>query len=138
MTEYTNNRAQAILLVNKTGEKALDGCCTHSRGYTHLSCAQLCVCTKHSRKISQRGPTLCILCELKCHLTAAKKGSSALNPVMPHQSAVVFAVLVGQVSNGGCNARTEELLPLVKVALMDFFQELMVSAHIDIRRDELI
>lgn len=56
---------------------------------------------------------------------------------MPYQSAVVFAVLVGQVSNGGCNARAEELLPLVKVALMDFFQELMVSAHVDTRRDEL-
>ena len=40
--------------------------------------------------------------------------------VVSYQSAVVFAVLVGQVSNGGRNARPEELLPLVKIALMDF------------------
>lgn len=38
---------------------------------------------------------------------------------MPYQSTVVFAVLVGQVSNGGCDAGTEEQLSLVKVALMD-------------------
>lgn len=44
---------------------------------------------------------------------------------------MVFAVLVGQVCNGGCNAGTEELLPLVKVTLMDFIEELMVSAHIN-------
>lgn len=52
---------------------------------------------------------------------------------MPYQSAVVFAVLVGQVCNGGRNAGTEELLSLVKVALMDFIQELMVSVNINIK-----
>lgn len=51
---------------------------------------------------------------------------------------MVFAVLVGQVGNGGCNAGAEELLSLVKVALMDFIEELMISAHINIRRDEFI
>lgn len=48
------------------------------------------------------------------------KGSCSFELVMPYQGAVVFAVLVGQVSNGGCNAGTEELLSLVKIALMDF------------------
>lgn len=56
------------------------------------------------------------------------KGASALRAAVPYQGAVVFAVLVGQVCNGGWNAGTEELLPLVQVALMDFVQELMVSA----------
>lgn len=67
--------------------------------------------------------------ELKCHLTKFK-GQLGFEPLVPYQGAVVFAVLVGQVCNGGCNARTEELFPLVKVALMDFIEELMVSAHI--------
>lgn len=48
------------------------------------------------------------------------KGSSCFELAMHYQSTVVFAVLVGQVSNGGCNAGTEELLSLVKVALVDF------------------
>lgn len=44
---------------------------------------------------------------------------------------MVFAVLVGQVGNGGHDAGAEELLPLVQVALVDFFEELLVSAHIN-------
>lgn len=68
--------------------------------------------------------------ELKCHLTKFK-GQLGFEPLVPYQGAVVFAVLVGQVCNGGCNAGTEELFPLVKVALMDFIEELMVSAHIN-------
>lgn len=59
------------------------------------------------------------------------KGQLGFEPLLPYQGAVVFAVLVGQVCNGGCNAGTEELFPLVKVALMDFIEELMVSAHIN-------
>lgn len=66
------------------------------------------------------------------------KGQFRFELVMPYQGAVVFAVLVGQVGNGGCNAGAEELLSLVKVALMDFIEELMISAHINIRRDEFI
>lgn len=68
--------------------------------------------------------------ELKCHLTKFK-GQLGFEPLVPYQGAVVFAVLVGQVCNGGCNAGTEELFPLVKVALMDFIEEPMVSAHIN-------
>ena len=49
---------------------------------------------------------------------------------MPYQSTVVSAVLVGQVSNGGCDAGTEQLLSLVKIALVDFIEKLIVSAHI--------
>lgn len=51
---------------------------------------------------------------------------------------MVFAVLVGEVSDGGCDAGTEEMLPLLKVALVDIVQELVVSAHINIRQGELI
>ncbi len=51
---------------------------------------------------------------------------------------MVFAILVGQVHNGGCDAGAEELLSLVKVALMDFIEELMISAHINIWREEFI
>lgn len=68
--------------------------------------------------------------ELKCHLTKFK-GQLGFEPLMSYQGTVVFAVLVGQVCNGGCNAGTEELFPLVKVALVDFIEELMVSAHIN-------
>lgn len=67
-----------------------------------------------------------------------QKGSSAPNKPAPYQSTVVFAVLFGQVSNGGCDAGTEEQLSLVKVALMDIIQQLMVSAHINRRREEFI
>lgn len=62
---------------------------------------------------------LCIPCKLKCHLTTSK-GQFCFEQVMPYQSTVVFAVLVGQLSNGGCDAGTEELLSLVQVALVDF------------------
>lgn len=68
--------------------------------------------------------------ELKCHLPKFK-GQLGFEPLGPYQGAVVLAVLVGQVCNGGCNAGTEELLPLVEVALMDFIEELAVSAHIN-------
>lgn len=68
--------------------------------------------------------------ELKCHLTKFK-GKLGFEPLVSYQGAVVFAVLVGQVCNGGCNAGAEELFPLVKVALMDFIEEPMVSAHIN-------
>lgn len=47
---------------------------------------------------------------------------------MPHQGAVVFAVLLGQICDGGSNARSEELLSLVQVTLVDFIQKVMVSA----------
>lgn len=59
------------------------------------------------------------------------KGLLGFEPLVPYQSTVVFAILVGQVCNGGCNAGTEELLPLVKVTLMDFIQELVVSVNIN-------
>lgn len=75
--------------------------------------------------------------KLKCHLSNSK-GQFRLELVVPYQSAVVFTVLVGQVCNGGRNAGAEELLPLVKVALMDFIKELMVSAHINRGSSELI
>ncbi len=108
MAEYTNNFPRSNLKVNKTGERF--GCRLYTiPSYAHLSCARLCVCTKLCRKFSQRGNAVQVL-------PAKSEGQ----PVMPYQSAVVFAVLVGQVSNGGCNAGIEELLPLVKVALMDF------------------
>lgn len=68
--------------------------------------------------------------QLKCH-SANSKGQCRLEPVAPYQSAVVFAVLVGQVGNGGRDAGAEELLPLVQVALVDFVEELLVSAHIN-------
>lgn len=58
------------------------------------------------------------------------KGQVRLELVTPYQSAVVFAVLVGQVGNGGRDAGAEQQLPLVQVALVDFVQELVVSAHI--------
>lgn len=82
--------------------------------YTHLSCAQLCVCTKHYRKYP-RGTRLCIL---QAQMSPYK--IFHFEQAVPYQSAVVFDVLVCQVCNGGCNAGAEELLPLVKVALMDF------------------
>lgn len=61
---------------------------------------------------------MCILWKLKCQLIS--KGQVCFKQGVPYQSTVVFDVLVGQVSNGGCNAGTEEQLSLVKVALMDF------------------
>lgn len=67
---------------------------------------------------------------LKCH-GANCKGQFSLEPVAPYQSTVVFAVLVGQVGNGGCDAGAEKLLPLVQVALVDFVKELVVSVHIN-------
>lgn len=48
------------------------------------------------------------------------KGQLGFELVMPYQSTVVFAVLVGQLCNGGGDTGTEELLSLVEVALMDF------------------
>lgn len=66
---------------------------------------------------------------LKCH-GANSKGQVCLEPVAPYQRAVVFAVLVGQVGNGRRDAGAEEQLPLVQVALVDFVEELVVSAHI--------
>lgn len=50
--------------------------------------------------------------------------------MMSYQSTVVFAVLVGQVGNGGCNAGAEKLFSLVKIALVDFIKKLMISSHI--------
>lgn len=66
------------------------------------------------------------------------KGNSCFEPVVPHQSTVVFAVLIGQVSDGGCDAGAQELLSLVQVALVDLVQKLLVPAHISQRTDELI
>lgn len=87
------------------------------RLHSFIMCTGLCL-YQTLQKISQRDHG-CAFCKLKCHLTKSK-GQFRFEPAVPYQSAVVFAVLVGQVCNGGCNAGTEELLPLVKVALMDF------------------
>lgn len=106
------------------------------RLYSFIMCTALCRFQKHSRK-HPIGTILCILCKRKCHLPISKR-QFCFELVLPYQGAVVFAVLVGQVGNGGCNAGAEELLSLVKVALMNFIEELMISAHISIRRDELI
>lgn len=65
------------------------------------------------------GPNPAFVASSKGHLTIFK-GQFCFELAVPYQSAVVFAVLVGQVCNGGCNAGTEELLSLVVVALMDF------------------
>lgn len=46
---------------------------------------------------------------------------------------MVFAVLGGQVGDGGGDAGAEQLLPLVQVALVDLVEELMVSAGVDER-----
>lgn len=126
MTEYTNNRRGSNSLVSRTGEEA---CCTQRPDYTHLSCAQVRVCTKHDRKYP-RGGRACASRQLKCHPNKSKGRFTPWERTVPYQGAVVFAVLVGQVCNGGWNAGTEELLPLVQVALMDFVKELMVSGHV--------
>lgn len=113
------------LAFDKTGE---DACCTRTEIILiyHLHSF---VSAPNPAENALEGR--CPACgELKCHLTKFK-GQLGFEPLVPYQSAVVFAVLVGQVCNGGCNAGTEELLPLVKVALMDFIEELMVSAHIN-------
>lgn len=61
------------------------------------------------------------------------KASPCFEAPITYQSTVVFAVLVGEVSNGGCDAGTQEMLSLLKVALVDIIQELVVSVHINRR-----
>lgn len=114
MTEYTNNSLHSTSLVNKTGE---DACCTQSQ-ITPIYHVHSFVSVPNTTENIPEGPG-CAFCKLKCHLTKSK-WQFRFEPAVPYQSAVVFDVLVGQVCNGGCNAGTEELLPLVKVALMDF------------------
>lgn len=99
----------------------------------HVHCF---VSAPNALKNIPEGPCCVVFASSNVPFTKSE-GQFCFEPVTPYQSTVVFAVLVGQVSNGGCNAGIEELLPLVKVALMDFIEELMVSAHIDIRRDKL-
>lgn len=93
-------------------------------------CAGLCPCRtpRKMHLLSPRRDFETHPAVLKCH-GAKSKGQFRLEPVAPYQSAVVFAVLVGQVGNGGRDAGAEELLPLVQVALVDFVEELVVSAH---------
>lgn len=101
-------------------------CCTD---YPHFSCAQACVrAAQHGAKNHHRRDRETRPPELKCH-AAKSKGQVRLERVAPYQSAVVFAVLVGQVGNGGRDAGAEEQLPLVQVALVDFVQQLVVSAE---------
>lgn len=98
------------------------------RVYSFILCTALCLHQTLQKMPPEGRWPACG--ELKCHLTKFK-GQPGFEPLVPYQGAVVFAVLVGQVCNGGCNAGTEKLLSLVKVALMDFIEELMVSAHIN-------
>lgn len=111
-------------------EEGEEGTCRTD--YPHFSCAQACVRAARHGKIHgpppRRDPET-HPAVLKCH-GANSKGQVCLEPVAPYQSAVVFAVLVGQVGNGGRDAGAEEQLPLVQVALVDFVEELVVSAHI--------
>lgn len=105
--------AQLFTSETKTGE---DACCTQAeitliyQGHSFASVPNTAENIPEGKR--------CASCKLKCHLTKSK-GQLRFEAVVPYQSAVVFAVLVGQVCNGGCNAGSEELLPLVKVALMD-------------------
>lgn len=95
------------------GEKEVGGtCCTD---YPHFSCAQVCIRAAHHRETHGPPPQRDRKTHpavLKCH-SANTKGQARLEPVVPYQSAVVFAVLVGQVGNGGRDAGAEEQFPLV-------------------------
>lgn len=119
------NKSSQHLAFDKTGE---DACCKRAQIILiyHL-CSFVSAPSPAENAPAQRCPACS---ELKCHLTKFK-GLLGFEPLVPYQSTVVFAILVGQVCNGGCNAGTEELLPLVKVTLMDFIEELVVSVNIN-------
>lgn len=109
MTNKTKS-LHSNLLLNNTGD--CSGCLLYTisvSGYAHLSRTQSFV---HSPRKYPWGSIMGILSKFKCHLLYLK-GSSHFELVMPYQSTVVFAVLVGQVSNGGCDAGTQELFSLV-------------------------
>lgn len=105
-----------------------DGCCKRAEIILIYRVCSFVSAPSNAENAPERRRPACG--ELKCHLPKFK-GQLGFEPLGPYQGAVVLAVLVGQVCNGGCNAGTEELLPLVKVALMDFIEELVVSAHIN-------